>query len=1449
MVVTGSGGDHRSRLRQELLTRMFDDNVMELLLVIAQHAHARPFKSEAPLLMEIFQQVFKAITAHDLARAAAPAAPHQQPGHSTRATARPKGCGMASERAAMERQIAKLRHSSAAPARHARFGGLYVKRYHSEDRGSVLRTNPLMPNLPAIPELKKTSKTQVEGRPAAQVQAQLLWKLRQYLEQLLQAGSLGVVMQAVLQDLKAGLHISRLSRDHFVCFFRLAQLATAYVRIQQEKALRQKHDAQKMKQQRTMVPTNNADTADSSHAAAATAAIAALPPADMTTAAAEPAPNTSADQGKPSAEGGGSAGSPFACVSAILGWETFHMVHVLWIGLVDLPGKAPEKDWEMQHESLGMLKEMLFALDLALHVGTPADKKAADRLQRRLLHDDMKESGLLPVTGRLLKSFNFAYQPRSHAVDLVQALHVILRMLDRLNTTEAGGFLVKQKGRAGGGRKKKPQPASREGTPDRVEGFHADAAAPEGQGNPSLSPSPASPAVKGGRTGNPFDEEEREAEEEARRRQVREVAYDLQRRVKQELAFPAVIHFYCWLLQGFATNGAFLNHCLVAYLRRISDPAGLDLEPMLYQLSVLRVFQAVLSDKGFRKQEGAGEVIHLATHVTRNLFTRLAPDNPYEDDDMLLDELDLSEEEGKDAEAVKKREARKRLKMEAEVRQKASAMMFIELMFWKNASVAESVRDDYNWRDMYDKQRGRKRGMGSDADSDGDQLGFGSSRPRKEIMCEEQARELQEIFEEVNGMKDCLQRCVTGMAGTFKKSQISRQLKAMGLKRNRLTHSQEERLKGLYQKHQEDRGYLAILAEDLPGSFSKGQIASQLRKLGLKKSKGKKARGMAKAGSQASSSASGSGTDSHSDSDSDSSADSQPERAEQDLQATHSNGDEQVPVETAAPGSKAAKQKKSSASKKAKKQKRDGEKASHGNINDWSSDDSGDAEPAPGPDQVSPMSDRQEHQEDAPADKRERASAGKKKQSDQQSAGRKRSKAGELAHRKSKSSGSTGKHAHAKHAKASDWTLDDSSGAEPETIPDHLEPMSDSDVDDSRQSDRAASTSARRQHNVASSLHQHGKKQVAGMRMPAEPSQQDPPRAQMGKGNPDRGQPAAISDDEALPAQQAQRRGRLRKARASPASAQYAAAAQEADDIMVDLEDDLPGVEMEEAELLSVARGGADDKLSEEDTSGDEAASEEDTGAATKSISKSMGVAGQESDKGAEKHVGKHQDKQSRADTEDKAPGEEKSNKRLKKQVDLPHAARSALDILTAQRLQKHFSRPAPAASPTLAFPPLQDTLPLSEPPSDPSQSRDSSPSQGPPQPSEIDVPPVDSTMPSSAMDLSSGGLESEPNMPPLNDTAVDFMDTTDMQSAEHAPQVRRETGGKALLHEGHGMPAGRAGSIQEEVGGDELLMQQVVDEELAGAGHSSPAPGQDDDDEALLHSLLNEAARASTSC
>lgn len=60
----------------------------------------------------------------------------------------------------------------------------------------------------------------------------------------------------------------------------------------------------------------------------------------------------------------------------------------------------------------------------------------------RLLHDDLKESGLLPVLARLVKAFNYRHQPRRHAADLVSAVHVVLRMLHHLNSSGAYGLLL-----------------------------------------------------------------------------------------------------------------------------------------------------------------------------------------------------------------------------------------------------------------------------------------------------------------------------------------------------------------------------------------------------------------------------------------------------------------------------------------------------------------------------------------------------------------------------------------------------------------------------------------------------------------------------------------------------------------------------------------------------------------------------------------------------------------------------------------------------------------------------------------------------------------------------------------------------------------------------------------------------------------------------------------------
>jgi hypothetical protein len=40
--------------------------------------------------------------------------------------------------------------------------------------------------------------------------------------------------------------------------------------------------------------------------------------------------------------------SPFGCISATMGWETFQMLLVLWQNLISIPITASNKDWELQ---------------------------------------------------------------------------------------------------------------------------------------------------------------------------------------------------------------------------------------------------------------------------------------------------------------------------------------------------------------------------------------------------------------------------------------------------------------------------------------------------------------------------------------------------------------------------------------------------------------------------------------------------------------------------------------------------------------------------------------------------------------------------------------------------------------------------------------------------------------------------------------------------------------------------------------------------------------------------------------------------------------------------------------------------------------------------------------------------------------------------------------------
>lgn len=75
-------------------------------------------------------------------------------------------------------------------------------------------------------------------------------------------------------------------------------------------------------------------------------------PAAPTTAAKQPVTGNddAASAGVPggAAQGGPRPVSPFAPISATMGWETFHLVITTWLSQIDLPARSELKNWELQ---------------------------------------------------------------------------------------------------------------------------------------------------------------------------------------------------------------------------------------------------------------------------------------------------------------------------------------------------------------------------------------------------------------------------------------------------------------------------------------------------------------------------------------------------------------------------------------------------------------------------------------------------------------------------------------------------------------------------------------------------------------------------------------------------------------------------------------------------------------------------------------------------------------------------------------------------------------------------------------------------------------------------------------------------------------------------------------------------------------------------------------------
>jgi len=942
------------RIRTGLIERLFADDVLDLVLLMAQHARERPFKSQASVLLDLFLHLFTDVTPQGLLSAESTL--ERMENESKRVSTRKKDMMLHRQQRPLGAAPVMPTGSnsktvvSKGPSRTQYAAAVYMRRHLDHGSGVLLRHAPAVQELPGLEAITNPKHKKAQTRDAGAGNktdasafrsmgssstsrteafsirsAKLAMKLNEYLARFLEEAYTPLVGQ-VFKDARAGLGVSMMEEEDFEKFARFVALCTQYARLQEESRLKEK----------MAVKAGNAEN------------------------------NTLLDD---DAQGGGRKKadkdedrSPFECLNSTMGWDAFHMLLVLLQVARDREmGRARNKALNKiprRHvllNSLGpLLREMLLTLDLARVAGNSADRHAADRLQRRLAFDDSKDSGILEILTRTVREFSYSAHSRAHAVNMVEVLHLILGMLDRL-TRDPGGLVVRQKvpqrapakraSTGGDGGSATPVvPAAEENALNAADAAgvtnlekEGDTAAEEDQPEGSqpgvdagkenmdvddddievaekqqkdgentgidttmaadvegekvdtpieekklgkekeTSLSPATAAAAAAPAPAAVEEPEKEDAEEPPSilpRMYRDIQFDLQARLRKVCAIPAILQFYTWLLQGYKSNAPLTNAAITSFFNRIALPSekgGLGLEAMLWQLSVLRVFHAIMSDNSVRKNPMMAELIKLCTRVTRNLFSRLAPADPGpfespspaaaaagnktttagheaeaevvdvvgdEDKKQQAKEGDTADKEEEREEKEESAEAKKKKQMselEPKMNQGAAALGFIELLFWKTANIAEVVSEEYNWTKVVDMHHSGS--GGNSGPSGGGQFAFASYRggARGSDFTEEQTNQLIVAFEKCNGQKDCLERLVDEFGGTFKKNHISKKMKDVGLYRGKFTYNQQDKMRSLMEVHADKapKAKFIAIAEDLAAGFTANQVRNKLKDMGL----------------------------------------------------------------------------------------------------------------------------------------------------------------------------------------------------------------------------------------------------------------------------------------------------------------------------------------------------------------------------------------------------------------------------------------------------------------------------------------------------------------------------------------------------------------------------------------------------------------------------------------
>ncbi|KAH7651526.1 timeless protein [Dioscorea alata] len=336
-------------------------------------------------------------------------------------------------------------------------------------------------------------------------------------------------------------------------------------------------------------------------------------------------------------------GSLCGPIAATVNEAMFSLVISKWRETFE--GLKQTNDFKSLSAAGSLIKNMIRMLDTVLKL-LPEDSKES-HTARVLLYKifyDQTEEGLTQFLLNLFKSFDTHKQPKSDLADLLEIIHIVLRLMEKLQ--DRGTLRVSRKSRKQ--RKKKTKDTNevevanqgedkgnpeKTGSPSAAELSKPDTVDEElgtstsnpitepgvatlGQGNLTDDPSHIDIERSNNNIADPvYDTDGSSSEDEVPA--TYEVDFNISKLVLS-FASEDSIRNLCWLLKFYKSNSACTNHYITCMLKRFCD--DLDLYPMLYQLSLMTTFHEILAEQKSSVSNEYKNIVDFLSKVARRML-------------------------------------------------------------------------------------------------------------------------------------------------------------------------------------------------------------------------------------------------------------------------------------------------------------------------------------------------------------------------------------------------------------------------------------------------------------------------------------------------------------------------------------------------------------------------------------------------------------------------------------------------------------------------------------------------------------------------------------------------------------------------------------------------------------------------------------------------------------